>query len=194
MNSLVNVFTFITSLGVVFMNVNVFFLLFVLVINKLEKGKQGNKILSFVSTHAFSLLGIIIILSLGGSYFYSLVAGFIPCKLCWFQRTFFYALVVLYSIGWYKARKVAFVERSIFAGGFILTLFALIVSTFQYYGSMFNPDILAACEAQGVSCSKNYFLSFGYINIPMMALSAFILLFIITLIRLTHTPSSSRVN
>ncbi len=177
MTPFVQFVTLITSLGVVTMNVATLFLIFALIV---PPGKNGKPILTWVSTHALSLSLLIAGLSLGGSYYYSLIAGFAPCKLCWFLRIFLFSHIALYILGRFR-------ERGVFACSFILSIFALLVGAFQYYGSMFNPAILAACEANGVSCSKNYFVYFGYINIPFMALSAFALLAMIALIRIQHS-------
>jgi disulfide bond formation protein DsbB len=192
MTPLIEVFTLITSLSVIAMNIITLFLVYVLIINTFDKKKEGNAILTWISKHAFVILVGITILSLGGSYFYSLIAGFTPCKLCWFQRTFFYGFILLYSVGWLKAQKTRFIESGIFVCTLVLSVFTLIVSMFQYYGSMFNPSILAACEANGVSCSKNYFVYFGYINIPMMSLSAFALIFVVALVRIIQSSHNNK--
>ncbi len=176
MTPLVDVVTLLTALGVVIMNVTTLFLLFALCI---PAGKNGKPVLTWVSIHALTLSLLIAGLSLGGSYFYSLIAGFTPCKLCWFLRVFLFSNIALYILGRFR-------ERGVFECSFVLSLFAAVVGAFQYYGSMFNPAILAACEANGVSCSKNYFVYFGYINIPFMAFSAFALLAVIAFIRIRN--------
>lgn len=112
--------------------------------------------------------------ALGGmavSLFYSEVAGYAPCNLCWFQRIFLYPQVVLLGMAlWKKDARVA--DYSI-ALSFIGAIIAVYHSYIQYGGSPLIP-----CSAAGV-CSQRFVFEYGYITIPVMALTAFVFIIFI---------------
>ena len=110
-----------------------------------------------------------------GSLFLSEIAGWTPCKLCWFQRIFLYPQVVLLGIAlWKKDRGIA---------KYILTLSAIGAAIAVYHYSeqihatffMDPGETLEPCDQTGVSCATTYTFRFGYITVPMMALTAFAL-------------------
>jgi len=110
-----------------------------------------------------------------GSLFYSEIAGFKPCELCWYQRIFMYPQVILLGIAWLK-KEAAIIRYS-------LTLAAL-GATFSLYHNYISlgGQPLTACATfttVGVSCLQRYVFEFGYITIPLMALTAFALIILI---------------
>ena len=110
----------------------------------------------------------------GGSLFYSEIAGFDPCKLCWFQRIFMYPLAILLGLALIrKDFKFTFYP-------FALTLIGAIISLYHntiYYGGI----SIFPCEpfGLGVSCTKVLVMEFGYVTIPLMALTAFLLIILL---------------
>jgi len=117
------------------------------------------------------------------SLFYSNIAGFPPCSLCWWQRIFLYPQVFILGLAW--------VKRDIRAGEYALLLsvvggaIALYHAFIQFGGS---PSIL--CSGDVISCNQRYFLEYGYVTIPTMSLTTFLLISIITLIkRLRRQPN-----
>ena len=126
------------------------------------------------------------LISLGapiGSLFYSQVAGFEPCELCWWQRIFSYPLVIILALTlWYtRSKSAASAEQKNTVTNFALTLVGFLagigalIAIYHSYGQLLNPDILPACAATCVSCAKLYFLYYGYVVIPTMSLTAFLL-------------------
>ncbi len=125
-----------------------------------------------------------------GSYFYSIVAGYAPCKFCWYQRLFLFPQVIMFAIAGLISRKKKIEDNNVYWYSLVFSCIAFCLGAFQYYGSMFNPGILDACVAQGVSCSKNYFIFFGYITIPYMAVSTFALIIVVAFIRIRASSRS----
>lgn len=140
--------------------------------------KKSNPLMTFFSRHAFVVAWLI---ALGGAIFslvYSDGVGFEPCELCWYQRIFLYPIVVILGIAmWKKDESV----RDYVLG---LSGIGALIAAFHYYGQMFNPGALP-CEAiDGVSaCAQRFFVTFGYITIPMMSFSAFFLIISLMLVR-----------
>ena len=106
-----------------------------------------------------------------GSLFLSEIAGYEPCKFCWLQRIFMYPLVFVLGVALFgKARDVAkYVKPLSIVGG--------ILATYHYYIQI-NPNALAPCTSVGfsISCSERFFTYYGYITIPWMSLTAFLLI------------------
>lgn len=119
---------------------------------------------------------IVSILATGGSLFYSEIAGYDPCKLCWLQRIFMYPQVILLAIA-YKKSDIGFSTYSL-----SLSIPGLIIAIYHYV-IQFSQSPLVPCSAVGysVSCSDHFTLSYGYITIPMMAATAFVLMIIFML-------------
>ena len=108
-----------------------------------------------------------------GSLYYSEIAGFIPCQLCWYQRILMYPLVLV--------MLVAIVEEDDWWMNYILPFAVLGIGLSGYHyalqlGFMGNPG---TCSI-GVPCNARYVSYFGFITIPFMALTAFILIIVTT--------------
>ena len=130
-----------------------------------------NRIIKFFGAHAFILAFSIASGSLLSSLFYSEVAGFAPCLLCWWQRIFFYPQVVLFAVAFLK--KDGEIEDYIIALSAIGGIIAAYHSYLQFGGS---PLVPCSASAVAASCAQRYFLEFGYITIPTMALTGFTLI------------------
>ena len=118
-----------------------------------------------------------------GSLYFSEIAGFEPCKLCWFQRVFMYPLPIILGIALFReARDVIYyaMPLSVIGGLFALYHYILQMST--------NP--LAPCSTIGfsVSCSERFITHYGYITIPFMSLTGFVIIFLLLLF------TSERIN
>ena len=138
------------------------------------------------------LFGLIIsFVSLVLSIFYSNVIGFQPCDLCWWQRIFLYPQVVLFAVAFYNEKVNNISDEMVFLYSFILSLIGGAIALFNYYGQMFNPDALAFCGTQSVACSRIFFISFGYITIPMMSLTAYLVLIVLYFFRRHHLSKKS---
>jgi disulfide bond formation protein DsbB len=142
----------------------------------------NNKILSafapmreWVAHHAIELGFSVSLLATLGSLFFSNVVGFAPCELCWWIRICIYPQVVIFALALAYQRRGRPVGPVFSISGMLSAIGALI-SLYQYYGATFNASILSACNVTGVSCAKTYFVEFGYITIPVMSLTACVLL------------------
>lgn len=111
---------------------------------------------------------LVSIFAVGGSLYFSEIAGFIPCTLCWVQRIFMYPLVIILGIACYKGdRRIAVytIPLSIIGGS---------VSIYHYFEQKVG-GLPSPCAA-GVPCSGEYINWLGFITIPFLALIAFVLI------------------
>ena len=105
-----------------------------------------------------------------GSLFFSEIRGYEPCELCWIQRIFMYPLVLILGIAYVQKNARIAVTTVIFSviGGAI---------SLYHYGLQkvsFLSENAPACGR--VSCTGEYINIFGFITIPFLALTAFILI------------------
>ena len=110
-----------------------------------------------------------------GSLFYSIIIGFQPCTLCYWQRIFMYPMLFLASLSLIKKDKLD--------SSYLLMLSGIgsLISIYHIY-IQFTPNPLpCSMTGQGVSCSENWVLEYGYITIPVMALTCFLNIFLVNL-------------
>ena len=105
-----------------------------------------------------------------GSLFFSEIRGYEPCELCWIQRIFMYPLVLILGVAYLQKNARIAITTAIFSviGGSI---------SLYHYGLQkvsFLSENAPACGR--VSCTGEYINIFGFITIPFLALTAFILI------------------
>lgn len=117
---------------------------------------------------ALYLIWIIAIGAMFGSLFFSEVLGYAPCVLCWYQRIFWYPLVILVPLGIIRADSAikTYIKALVIPGG-IIALYHTLLSW------SIIPEKLAPCKV-GVSCLTKYINWFGFINIPFLSLLGFL--------------------
>lgn len=134
----------------------------------------GEKI---IDKHSLQIVLLVSVLATLGSLYLSEVRGFPPCKLCWFQRIFMYPIPILVLSAIYKKTKDVFLYI------LPLSLIGGLIAGYHYYLQL-NPNPYVPCGDIGfsVSCSENFFTHFGYITIPWMSFSAFLVIFSVSLL------------
>lgn len=129
--------------------------------------KDGQKV-QFFAKNGLLLALIISLFALFGSLFYSEIAGYAPCELCWYQRIFMYPLVVILGIALIK--KDYNITRYVIP----LTIIGSLISFYHYAVQRWNAS--SFCSIDGVACMSRVSFHYGYISIPIMALTAFVLI------------------
>lgn len=105
-----------------------------------------------------------------GSLYFSEIMDLPPCKLCWFERIAMYPLVPILIVGILKKdRDVGLYTLPLVIFGFIIAIYHNLL----YWKIL--PESYAPCQL-GVSCTTKFFEWFGFITIPLMALTAFVIL------------------
>ncbi|MSU54291.1 MAG: disulfide bond formation protein B [Candidatus Staskawiczbacteria bacterium] len=149
--------------------------------------KTQNSIAEFIGKRGLLLAFIVTLISILGSLYYSNIVGFPPCELCWFQRIFMYPLFFLLGLALIKK------ETHITVYALMLAIIGGIISLYHNYMYYYNQGLDSFCQLGGtqVSCIKQYVFEFGYVTIPLMALTAFILIAIFLVVyRCRRTPTN----
>ena len=101
-----------------------------------------------------------------GSLYFSEVADFTPCRLCWFQRIAMYPLSVILL--------VAAIRRDRDVRWYVGPLAAIgaLVSTYHYLVE-WNPSLEGGACGVGPACSAIWFRQLGFVTLAFMALCGF---------------------
>ena len=119
-----------------------------------------------------------------GSLYFSEVANFVPCRLCWFQRTAMYPLSVILLVAAIRHdRGARFYVVPIAAAG-------AIVSSYHYLLE-WKPSLEGgACTAVGPACADVWFRELGFVTLAFMALAGFITIIVFSLV--SFPPANDR--
>lgn len=153
--------------------------LILFVLQKTLKISLFKTVKKLVSPYGYYLVFLISLTSTLGSLFFSEVAKFPPCVLCWYQRIFMYPQPLIIYLSILRDEKVL---------GPYLLLINIVGGIIAAYHSflMIAPKLnFINCELGGaVSCTKNFTLYYGYITIPVMSLTAFVMnIILLTVLR-----------
>ncbi len=138
--------------------------------------KRKFKVLNFVSKDVLWIVLDIALLGVFISLFYSDAVGFAPCILCWYQRIFMYPIVPIFALALIKK------DRNILDYGLILSILGFLISVYHILIYYFNLSVLP-CGATGISCVQHFVSEIGgYVSIPMMSMTGFLLLISVLLV------------
>ncbi|MDF2721971.1 MAG: thiol-disulfide oxidoreductase-like protein [Paenibacillus sp.] len=125
---------------------------------------------AFVRSYALYFAWFVSLVAVCGSLYFSEIAGFVPCSLCWYQRIFMYPLVFLLGKACYTndRRQIGYVLPLSIIGGCI---------SLYHVAEQKIPGMarILPCTS-GVPCNTDYINWLGFITIPMLALVAFALI------------------
>lgn len=128
------------------------------------------KVFAFFRARGILLAFLVALGSVAGSLFFSEIAQYEPCRLCWYQRIFMYPQVVLLGLALWRR------EKNIVPYSLALAVMGALIAAYHNY-IQFTTDAFKPCPVGGlVSCVEKYFTEFGYITIPVMALTGFLLM------------------
>ena len=136
-------------------------------------------VIDAVAPSAQSLALVVALVAALGSLYLSEVANFVPCTLCWYQRIAMYPLVPLLAVAVVRRENMRPYVLALAVPGGLISIYHVLIERF--------PDLDAGTCDVGVPCSLIWVERFGYLTIPAMALSAFVL---ITLLALVSKESS----
>ncbi len=117
-----------------------------------------------------------------GSLYFSEIADFVPCELCWFQRICMYPLVLILGVAtWRRDRGVwVYVLPQAVVGAGI----AIYHTQLQAF-----PEQATFCTTE-TPCTTRVVWEFGFVSLPFMALTAFA--FVITMVLLARATDPAR--
>jgi len=145
----------------------------VLLVARLAGRSRPSAIVAAVQPIALWWAWVVAFVSMLGSLYFSEVANFVPCNLCWYQRIAMYPLAVILLVGalrrdwgvrWYAVPVAAI-------GACISTYHVLI----ERFPSLESSNVCSLA----VPCNFIWFEEIGFVTLPYMALSAFLLILVL---------------
>ena len=134
-----------------------------------------------LGTSALPAAFVVAALATAGSLYFSEVAHFEPCRLCWYQRIAMYPLVVVLAIAaWRRDEGVRRYVLPVVAIGGAISLY--------HYALEWLPWLdTGACSAS-VPCTVVWFRQLGFVSLPFLALSAFVLIGVLVWLAAQREP------
>lgn len=168
----------ILSLGTILLQALFIAILFVFIFKK----SKDSSILKFLARHTFLLVFLLGLSGLLMSLLYSEIIGFPACELCWWQRLFIYPQVLLF--GFLLFRPLSNFKKLISSIGVFLATVGSLISIFHIYIEHGGSSSLACAgdSTTAVTCTARYVYEFGYITIPVMALTVSLSIFLLLMI------------
>lgn len=147
--------------------------LFVIMLTPLGEKGWGKKVSTFFGDHAILFSFLVAFGSVVGSLFYSEYAHFAPCELCWIERGLIYpqAIILLLALVAYRKKFAQKIGEFARIACLILSGIDFPVSAYHTYLQL-GGGAIVPCSATGPSCQYVYFIQYGYVTIPSMALTA----------------------
>jgi disulfide bond formation protein DsbB len=108
-----------------------------------------------------------------GSLYYSEVANYTPCRLCWYQRFAMYPLAPILGVAaLLREARVKYLAIPIAAIG-------AAVATYHYQLEVFPEQSSGVCSLD-VPCTARWFEVFGFVSLAFMALTGFLAIIALT--------------
>lgn len=164
------------AVGVIILQVIVMIYLVALI---MRRGGSSNALIKFFEDNGLLITFLVVLGSTIGSLYYSEIRDFAPCILCWYQRVVMYPQVLILGMGlWRKDHGIRPYILALSYLGLLISVYQLLI---PYLGDNFAP-----CSASAVSCSIIYVNYFGFITIPVMALTSWLLIILSTSFTKSH--------
>lgn len=130
--------------------------------------KSQARLINFFTKNAISLAFFVSLAAVSGSLYYSQIVGLTPCELCWFQRIFMYPQPILLGLAWLKK------DKGIINYSLALVSVGALISLYHNYIYYTAPPV-TFCSII-TPCTQPYVIGFNYLSLPLMALTAFVMI------------------
>jgi disulfide bond formation protein DsbB len=139
----------------------------------------------FVEGYELWLAFLVTAIATGGSLFFSEVAHFVPCELCWYQRICMYPLSII--------TMLAALADDRHVARYLLPL-PLVGAGISVYHLLVENGVIAQAQSCLISapggCATKWIEEFGYVTIPVLALTGFSLSFAFLLLASVSPPAT----
>jgi Disulfide bond formation protein DsbB len=127
-------------------------------------------LVEWIGPQARALAFVVAAMATAGSLYYSEVAHFVPCELCWYQRICMYPLSAILLVGLLRRdRAVRWYAAPFVIVGAPLSLYHWLVERVPAFADTSSCSVVAPCTTP-------YFEELGFVTLAFMAMSAFLLI------------------
>ena len=148
-----------------------------------------NALRSGVEGYELWLAFVVASIATGGSLFFSEIAHFVPCELCWYQRVCMYPLSITTLLAaLFDDPRAARYLLPLPVVGAGVSVYHLLVEN-----GVVGESLTCRISAPG-GCTVKWINEFGYVTIPTLALTAFALVFAFLLLAAYEPRATVPVN
>lgn len=148
-----------------------------------------NALRSGVEGYELWLAFVVASIATGGSLFFSEIAHFVPCELCWYQRICMYPLTITTLLAaLFDDPRAARYLLPLPVVGAGVSVYHLLVEN-----GVVGESLTCRISAPG-GCTVKWINEFGYVTIPTLALTAFALVFAFLLLAAYEPRATVPVN
>ena len=129
--------------------------------------RLGDALVDTVGPSARRIAALVAVVATLGSLYYSEVAHYTPCRLCWYQRICMYPLAVVLVVGLVRR------DRGGRAYAWPFVIVGIPLSTYHWLVERVHFfEATSSCSSEA-PCSVPWFQTLGFVTLAFMALSAF---------------------
>ncbi|MFT5195586.1 MAG: disulfide bond formation protein DsbB [Cellvibrionaceae bacterium] len=132
------------------------------------QNSTSSPIQKFISDYGHYLTLVVALAATFGSLYFSEIRQFEPCRLCWFQRIMMYPIGILVLVG--------IIKQDEYLPNYVLPLSLIGICISVYHILIQNGIIVQSNGCTTVLCSIKYINWFGFISIPVLAGTAFLII------------------
>ena len=120
--------------------------------------------------NALLMIWVVSLIAMLGSLYFSEIRGYEPCTLCWYQRILMYPIVLIATVAYIQKNAKIALTTAVFS--------FIGAATSLYHYSLQKLEFLqSTAPACGrVPCTGQYINWLGFITIPFLALTTFVLI------------------
>jgi disulfide bond formation protein DsbB len=133
-----------------------------------------------IQPRAMAIAWVVAVLATAGSLYFSEVAGFKPCLLCWYQRIAMYPFVILLGVAALRRTRSVTGAAALAAVGAGISGYHVALE--------WVPALDTGACAVDVPCTLVWFRAFDVFSLPTLALVAFLLILTVLLV---HDPDEA---
>lgn len=119
--------------------------------------------------HLIGWAWVVALLAMFGSLYFSDVLKLPPCLLCWYQRIAMYPLVLVLGVGLLRS------DSNVWRFALPLPIVGAVISAY-HVALQVQPSLEVLACTTGVPCTARVVVVHGFVSIPVMASSAFLLI------------------
>ena len=119
--------------------------------------------------HLIGWAWVVALIAMSGSLYFSNGLGLPPCLLCWHQRIAMYPLVLVLGVGLLRD------DSNVWRFALPLPIVGAVISAY-HVALQYQPSLEVLQCSVGVPCTARLLVVHGFVSIPVMAGSAFLLI------------------
>ncbi len=138
--------------------------------------RLGDAVVDTVGPSARRIACLVAVVATLGSLYYSEIAHYTPCRLCWYQRICMYPLAVVLLVGVFRR------DRGVRAYAWPFVVVGAPLSGYHWLVERVHFFERTSSCSDAAPCSVPWFQTLGFVTLAFMALSGFLLVGVLLLV------------